>query len=113
VDDEVDLAHTFRELLIDSGFRDVEVAYDGQQAIEKFSAQNRYSIVVSDVRMPRVNGLKLAEHLHQNFPETVVLLVSGFSDISADKAHALGVRHVMTKPVEIDEFLALIKKYAP
>ena len=55
----------------------VDCANDGSQAIELL-AQRPYAVVITDINMPRTNGLELLRFVRQHHPGTVVLVVTGY-----------------------------------
>jgi len=75
VDDEEIVANTTVEILNLAGFC-AFVAYDGQTALE-LAAKFHPDILLTDVLMPRMNGVELAMALNKLLPRTRVLLISG------------------------------------
>lgn len=80
VDDQRLIADTLAEILEDAGFQAL-AAHDGWEALE-VAARFRPDWVLSDVLMPRMNGVELAITLRQNYPGTSILLFSGQAGIS-------------------------------
>jgi CheY-like chemotaxis protein len=80
VDDERRIADTLAEILEMSGFH-VAKAYDGWEALETV-AQFHPDYLLSDVLMPRMNGVDLAIAIRKMFPATKILLFSGQAGIS-------------------------------
>ena len=80
VDDEKRIADTMCEILNFSGF-EATAAYDGWSALDA-AAQCRPDYVLSDVLMPRMNGIELAIAIRQTRPATKILLFSGQAGIS-------------------------------
>lgn len=80
VDDQKLIADTLAEILTNAGFEAV-AAHDGWEALE-VAALFRPDWVLSDVLMPRMNGVELAITVQQNYPRTAVLLFSGQAGIS-------------------------------
>jgi CheY-like chemotaxis protein len=80
VDDERRIADTLTEILQMSGFQ-VATAYDGREALE---AVGRFhpDYLLSDVLMPRMNGVELAIAIQKMFPSARILLFSGQAGIS-------------------------------
>jgi CheY-like chemotaxis protein len=80
VDDQRLIADSLVEILMNAGF-EAAVAYDGWEALE---AASRFGpgCVLSDVLMPRMNGVELAITIRKNYPRTTVLLFSGQAGIS-------------------------------
>jgi CheY-like chemotaxis protein len=80
VDDEPLIVDTLTEVLEDAGFH-VLPAYDGWMALEKV-AHCRPDYLLSDVLMPKMNGLELAIAIRQMYPSTRITLFSGQAGIS-------------------------------
>ena len=81
------------------GFR-VAVASSGEDGIQKL-AQERFAIVVSDVKMPGMDGFQLARHVREKYPETDVILITAFGNIKqAVEAMKLGASDYITKPFQ-------------
>jgi CheY-like chemotaxis protein len=75
VDDEETLANTTVEILNMAGFC-AFVAYEGETALE-LAARLHPDILLTDVVMPRMNGVELAVAIHKLLPRTRILLISG------------------------------------
>jgi PAS domain S-box-containing protein len=85
------------------------VAPDGQEGLALFEA-HRPDVVVTDVQMPRLNGLAMVQAMRQQVPEQRVVVVSAYNDTDyLFKAIELGVDHYVTKPVDV---LKLLDKLA-
>lgn len=111
VDDHPMVRSALKRLLRSLGFRTSE-AEDGQAALERLRAgPDDVDLVLSDQTMPRMSGLELARALHAERPGTRLLLCSGFSDV-LDRAAAqeLGVKDVLTKPIERGALLLALEK---
>lgn len=80
VDDQRLIADTLAEILNNTGF-DAVAAYDGFDALDK-AARFHPHWIVTDVLMPRMNGVELAIALRKNFPASSILLFSGQAGIS-------------------------------
>lgn len=89
----------------------VDVAYDGAEAIQKIQEHGDIDLVVTDVRMPNVDGLQLAAFLAEKYPDIRTIIISGYDDFKyAQQALQSGVKNYLLKPVEIDELLRVIAK---
>ena len=100
IDDEADIADSLTDILILHGY-DAVAFHDGPSAIE--SARNHCpNIVVSDVVMPKLNGVDTVAAIHEFCPEVRILLLSGqalTTDI-LEKARASGHEiEVLPKPI--------------
>ena len=76
----------------------IGTAKNGIEAYE-FLSQNQPEIVISDIKMPGMNGLELVKKVYENFPEIRFILLSGFSEFDyAKQAMEYGVKHYLLKP---------------
>jgi DNA-binding NtrC family response regulator len=81
------------------GFK-VITASCGEDGIEKLS-QEKFAIVVSDVKMPGIDGFQLARHVREKYPDTDVILITAFGNIKqAVEAMKLGASDYITKPFQ-------------
>ncbi|PSN08247.1 two-component system response regulator RssB [Siccibacter turicensis] len=93
----------FRSLLdswLTSLGADTQLAQDGIEALEKLAGLTP-DLLICDIEMPRMNGLKLVEHIRNEGNQTPVLVISGTGNMSdIAKALRLGVQDVLLKPVK-------------
>jgi len=90
----------------------VIVAANGREALELFDKQ-RPDLVISDIRMPFMDGVELATCLKERSPETPVIFCSAFPDTSYPlKGIDQKVAAFVRKPVDTDELLSVIAKAA-
>jgi DNA-binding NtrC family response regulator len=109
VDDDALIANSLSEFLKLEGYR-VDTAGDGAQAIELL-ATHRYNLVITDVNMPRTNGLELLRSIKNQHPEVVVLVITGYGTIeNAVEAVKMGAFEYLTKPIIDDEIRVAIQK---
>jgi DNA-binding NtrC family response regulator len=81
------------------GFR-VTTAASGEEGLEKLS-QEKFSILVSDVKMPGIDGFQVARHVREKYPDTDVILITAFGNIKqAVEAMKLGASDYITKPFQ-------------
>jgi PAS domain S-box-containing protein len=99
VDDEEILRTVGQALLEDLGYR-VYLAEDGEQALEVFAREkNDISLVILDMLMPRMGGKETLVRLMESFPDTRVLISSGFhQEGTAGELEKLGARGFLRKP---------------
>ena len=87
---------------------DPQEAADGRQAIERFSHQPA-DIVITDVRMPEIDGLELLARVKKIAPETCVVIMTGYgAEDTAIQAIRNGASNYFKKPVNIPEFVYAI-----
>lgn len=111
IDDNADLAENIAEILEDCGV-DVHLAGDAKQALACFD-DRKWSLVVTDVRMPGIDGLELLSLLKERSPGTPVLVMTGFADRdTVARAQHSGALAVVHKPLDLDAFLELVERVA-
>ena len=107
VDDEVDLADMAEALLSSRGL-DVVVAHSAVEALKILDQDAGIDAVFSDIMMPGMNGLQLADAVSEFFPRIKIVLTSGFTGpaMLADRE-----RNYLfaTKPYRIDTIMALLR----
>lgn len=110
VDDE-QLVHKGMRAFIDwnsYGIAEIHSAYHAFEAIEiarKISPQ----IVITDIRMPEMNGFELIEQLQNELPDAVFIVLSGYDEFSyAKRALSLGALGYLLKPVNEKELCSVI-----
>ena len=80
VDDEPGMLEPMAEYLsYELDQHKILTAYDGQKALD-ILAQEKISLVVSDIKMPRVSGLQLLSEIQAKYPQTGVILMSAYGN---------------------------------
>ena len=99
VEDHDRLREQLGEFYEQEGFK-VTTAACGEEGIEKLS-QEKFAIIVSDVKMPGIDGFQLARHVREKYPDTDVILITAFGNIKqAVEAMKLGASDYITKPFQ-------------
>jgi two-component system response regulator AtoC len=102
VEDDAVARDLLCEILRSDGF-EVEAVDDGAPAVER-AAKQRYDLVLSDVRMERVGGLDVLRAFSEKSPETPVILITAFGDVTgAMEAIGHGAYDYVSKPFNIEE----------
>ena len=97
VDDDRDLRDAL-ELTLSRMGHGVELAKNGEQALKVLSSEE-YSMMVTDVRMPKMGGIDLLKHARESCPEMPVLVITGYGTINnAVKAMKHGAADYIVKP---------------
>ena len=87
----------------------VDVLSNARLAIQHIQA-NQPDIVLSDIRMPEMDGLELARWLKENAPSVNVIMMSAYADFEyARKAITNGVKHYLLKPIDENELFEIIE----
>ena len=107
VDDERSMRDLLAIMLRQAG-HDVTVAEGGEQAIEAFKSE-AYDLVITDLRMRKVDGLAVLRAAKEISPQTVVLVITAFASTeTAVEAMKLGAYDYITKPFKMDEVRLII-----
>ena len=86
------------------GFTVVGDAENGEDALEKIEALEP-DVVLTDIRMPYMDGLTLAEKIRQRYPSMKIVIFSGYDDFDyAKRAIKLNVTEYILKPVNVEEY---------
>ena len=92
------------------GFQVVGDAENGQDALEKIE-QLEPDVVMTDIRMPYMDGLTLTSWIRQKYPSVKVLIFSGFDDFEyAQQAIKLNVTEYILKPVNVEELTQILNR---
>ena len=99
VEDHDRLREQLGQFYEQEGFK-VTTANCGEEGIEKLSHE-KFAIVVSDVKMPGIDGFQLARHVREKYPDTDIILITAFGNIKqAVEAMKLGASDYITKPFQ-------------
>ena len=107
-DDDSVRAFVSRALQLDG--HDVETACDGVEALERLTEKDGgYDLLVSDVKMPLMDGITLAHKASGKWPGLPILLMTGFAD-QRERADDLSqvIRDVLTKPFTLQQIRAAV-----
>ncbi len=108
VDDEIKMARLLEITLKNEGYQ-VEKAYSSHEALKKIKSKS-YDVVVTDLKMPGMDGIELLRIVKKNYPSTQVIMITAFGTIqSAVKAMKEGAFHYLTKPLNLEELKEVLK----
>ncbi len=94
----------------ENGFQLVGVFENGLQAIE-FLKNNRVDIIISDIYMPKMDGLELSKIIHEKYPEIVVIILTGYDHFEyAQQAIRYRVKDFLLKPITAEELENVLEK---
>jgi DNA-binding NtrC family response regulator len=109
VEDEPSVAKGLEIILSEEGYG-VETAFTGQSALEKFRG-NGFDLVVSDLRLPDIDGLEVIRGIKQEKPEVKVIIITGYPSVaSAVDAVRMGVMDYLRKPFDSEELVGAVRK---
>lgn len=86
------------------------IAFDGEEALEKIG-ENIPDVVITDIQMPVMNGLKLAEKMKEMYPDVLCVVVSGYQEFEyAKEAMRFGVMEYILKPIVPSELCGVLSR---
>lgn len=107
VDDEPRLRQVLTHLMRGAGFRCLEAA-NGEEAMDRLQREP-VALVISDLRMPRMDGIELLRHVRTHHPDTAVVMITAVSDVEvAVSCLAQGAMDYLTKPFHLEEVRARV-----
>ena len=96
---------------VQEGIYEFSFAADGLEALEIFKQDPAFNMVLTDINMPRMDGLTLLERLREINPLLKVVIVSAYGDMpNIRKAMNLGAFDFVTKPIEFADLELTIRK---
>jgi signal transduction histidine kinase len=110
IDDEKQIIDVGRELLEGLGYK-VIAATTATGALEIFKAEpDGFDLIITDMTMPHMTGMELAEQISIISPEIPIILCSGYSaSITKEKAREAGIREIIMKPFTMYEIAIVIR----
>ena len=96
------------EMLI-SGGHEVVYARDGREALRALDQVSGLEVVVTDLRMPFLNGLRLIRHRREEGDSIPIIAISGVDAMQLGLAEDYGASATLTKPVDRDELLDAVR----
>lgn len=110
VDDEKEIREFLNKALSRLGGYQVELAESGEEALQKLEKE-RFDLVLTDLKMPKMDGLQLITEIAKSKPETLTMMMTGHGTIdSALEAMKQGASDYLMKPLNLDELLLRIRK---
>lgn len=107
-DEEITL-NNILETLQDEGY-DVSAVKNGPEALNKLEKEY-FDLLITDIKMPGLSGIELLETVKEKYPETEVIIITGFGSIgSAVDAMKKGALDYIAKPFDLDELTLKVKK---
>ena len=92
------------------GFIISGVCGNGLEALEQIK-KDKPHVVISDIRMPEMDGIELMQYLNQNYPEIKIIILSGYNDFEYLQMSIKNrVSEYLLKPTDLDEFEVMFRK---
>ena len=109
VEDEKADRDTMIDLLSEAGY-EVHGAQNGEEAIER-AKEYSFNVVITDLKMPKGDGLQVLEQVKRIDPRTMVIICTGYGTVdTAVKAMKLGAYEYITKPIKIEEIKLVVQR---
>ena len=117
IDDEPLLRGVMKEILEAEGHT-VDLADNGQSGVDRFrgasAGDNPFSVVITDLGMPKLNGNQVAQIVKRESPTTPVIMLTGWGTMmTADESATADVDGVLSKPPRIQEIRELLNRVVP
>jgi DNA-binding NtrC family response regulator len=98
IDDDAVVGRSFDRVLSDKGY-EVDTARNGEEGLKDMEFQD-YDVVFTDIKMPGMDGLEVAERIKARCPWTPVVVITGYgTEENEARAHVLGVNGFVRKPL--------------
>ncbi len=108
VDDDAQVRDMIRDILSNAGHK-VVVAHDGADGVERFKADSSFDVIITDLAMPKLNGLQLARVCKTLRPNVPVVMLTGWGVLlTEEELSEHGVDEVLSKPVRMDQVINTI-----
>ncbi len=109
VEDNADARHATMVILEDF-FDDIIVAHDGADGLEKFR-ENEIDLIITDINMPKLNGIEMSKKIRESDKDISILILSAYNESEHFMdSIKLGVEGYFIKPIDIEQFIGVLKR---
>ena len=109
IEDDESILNSLKEILMSEGY-EVDTATDGEEGIKKCKA-NLFDLALLDIKLPGMNGTKVLEILHEEFPEMIKIMITGYPSLeNAVASLKRGADAYLMKPVNPSSLLKVINE---
>ena len=110
VDDEANILSALRRLFRQNGYQ-ISIANSGAEALQILEAET-FDLVISDMRMPEMDGAQFLEQVFRRYPDTVRLLLTGYADITStiNAINKGQIYRYVSKPWDDQELLLTVRQ---
>jgi DNA-binding response OmpR family regulator len=109
VDDELDAAKVLAKILRKKGYK-IQLAANGLEALQKLY-RNHFELVITDILMPKLDGIKLLEQIREQWPTLPVIVMTAVDD---ERTHtqilAMGAQAYLLKPFEFRQLFDAVEE---
>ncbi|RMI14654.1 MAG: response regulator [Calditrichaeota bacterium] len=111
-EDDRNLSRSIDTWLTLEGFQVVTV-YNGEEALNKLLQQS-FDLLITDIAMPRLNGMELIEKIRRLNPDLPIMVVSGkLNPRLLENLRLMNVKYILSKPINPTEFRKMIGSVFP
>lgn len=108
-DDEKPIRDSLKMILDEEGYT-TDAVGDGEEALQKIKEEN-YDVVISDIKMPKVDGIQVLDEASKISPETFFIIMTAYASVkTAIDALRQGAYDYLIKPVEFDDLIVRVKR---
>ena len=109
VDDEENAREGLAKILKKSGYI-TSTAENGEDALETLK-KNKYDLVISDIKMPRMDGMQLLKKIRKIAPDIGMIMVTAYGEVESYlEAMSHGAVEYLNKPIKIEELKKVVSK---
>jgi DNA-binding response OmpR family regulator len=109
VDDQKTVCNSCKKILTQEGYF-VDVALSGEEALKKVK-DNGFQVVITDWKMPEIDGIEMARRIKEENPNIVVIMITGYPSVeSSIKALRSGISNYVAKPFSPEELSDAVLK---
>src|SRR6266545_935883 len=109
IDDEVNAAAALETLLREDGY-EVSSAHEARAGLALLEKTDP-DVVLTDLRMPGMDGLELLAKIRQIHPETMVIVMTAYGTVkTAARAMKLGAEDYLSKPIDVEELEVILQR---
>ena len=109
VDDDKEVCKSLARMFERAGY-DISIAYDGREALD-FLSSNPVDLVISDLRMPNIDGIELMEEIRRKKIDSPVIFLTSYGEVeSYMDLMNMGAFEYLNKPVDVTEILDVAKR---
>lgn len=109
VDDEENARVGLGKLLAQEGYR-VDTVANGQEALD-YLADNWVNLVITDINMPKMNGMDFLKVLKKDYPKVKVIMITAYGGVESYlEAMNLGALEYINKPIKLDELKLIMQR---
>lgn len=115
IEDNIDVREQLNKLL-ENFFSNISLCFNGLEAIEEYQRfkrvkNNFYDLIITDISMPKLDGIELCKEILKQNPKQEILVISAHTEKQKLKELSdLGVEHILQKPVEHKSLINALSK---